>query len=224
MTANFLACKPILNYGYKVHCFSLVTKGICAHLGALHRIRKKWGLTRARACVKIKCMKKQYLECGRVCGAHGVRGALKIESWCDTPKVLASAKRVYLSSKEGDYVERRVLTSSVSGPNVLMTMEGVCDRDAATAMRDTVVYMHRDDIPLKRGQMFLADMVGLPVIDANDGRIYGKIAKVEEAARGLLYTIETESGAVLYPSAPELVKEIDPERGMLITPIAGFFD
>ena len=159
-----------------------------------------------------------------MCGAHGVRGVLKIESWCDTPKVLASAKRIYLAAREGGYTERRVLTASVSGPNVLMGIEGVSDRDSATAMRDTVVYMHRDDIPLKRGQMFLADVVGLPVVDANDGRIYGKIKRVEEAARGLLYTVATERGDVLYPSAPELVKEIDPERGMLVTPIAGFFD
>ena len=186
--------------------------------------RESGGLTRARAYVKIMCMRNEYLESGRVCGAHGVRGALKIESWCDTPKILASAKRIYLATREGGYTERKVLTSSVSGPNVLMTVEGVCDRDTATAMRDTVVYMHRDDIPLKKGQMFLADMVGLPVVDADTGASYGKIRKVEEAARGLLYTIATERGDVLYPSAPELVKEIDPERGMLITPIPGFFD
>lgn len=182
------------------------------------------GLTRERVCDKILSMKNKYLECGRVCGAHGVRGVLKIESWCDSPKVLAAAKRIYLTSREGEYVERRVLTSSVSGPNVLMAVEGISDRDLATAMRDTVVYMAREDIPLGRGQMFLADMIGLDVIDAESGRIYGKIKKVEEAARGLLYTVSTERGDVLYPSAPELVKEIDPERGMLITPIEGFFD
>lgn len=169
-------------------------------------------------------MKIEYLESGRVCGAHGVRGVLKVESWCDSPKVLASAKRIYLAAREGGYTERRVLSSSVSGPNVLMTVDGISDRDSATAMRDTVVYMHRDDIPLKKGQMFLADMVGLPVIDAHSGLAYGKIKKVEEAARGLLYTVATERGDVLYPSAPELVKEIDPERGMLVTPIPGFFD
>ena len=149
---------------------------------------------------------------------------MKIESWCDSPRVLAAAKRIYLTSREGGFVERRVLTASASGPNVLMTIDGVADRDSATAMRDTVVYMHRDDIPLKRGQMFLADMIGLAVVDAVSGRVYGKIKKVEEAARGFLYTVETESGDVLYPSAPELVKEVDPERGMLITPIEGFFD
>ncbi|MBR7116516.1 MAG: 16S rRNA processing protein RimM [Clostridia bacterium] len=169
-------------------------------------------------------MKNEYLECGRVCGAHGVRGVLKVEPWCDTPKVLASAKRVYLSSLEGEYSERKVLTASVNGATVLMSIEGVLSRDDAIAMRDTVLYMHRDDIPLGRGQMFLADMIGLSVIDADSGKVYGSVKKVEEAPRGLLYTVATESGDVIYPSGAQFIKEIDPERGMLITPIPGFFD
>ena len=173
---------------------------------------------------KISCMKNTYLECGRVCGAHGVRGVLKVEPWCDTPKVLAGSARIFVLTKEGEYRERKVLTASVNGPSVLLSIEGVSTREDAIAMRDVVLYMHRDDIPLKRGQMFLADMVGLSVIDLGSGREYGKIVKVEEAARGLLYTVRTEGGDVLYPSAPEFVKEIDPERGMLITPIPGFFD
>ena len=169
-------------------------------------------------------MKKQYLECGKVSGAHGVRGALKIESWCDTPKVLASQKHVFLADKDGSFVERKVLTASVSGAMVLMTIEGIDDRDIAIAMKNTVLYLHRDDVPVKKGQMLLADMIGLPVIDADTGRVYGKIRAVEDVPRGLLYTIETESGDVYFPSVPEFIKEIDPERGMLIRPIAGFFD
>ena len=159
-----------------------------------------------------------------MCGAHGVRGVLRVEPWCDSPKVLAGSARIFLSTREGEYRERKVLTASVNGPSVLLSIEGVSTREDAIAMRDTVLYMHRDDIPLRRGEMFLADMIGLAVIDADTGREYGKIKKVEEAARGLLYTVATESGDVLYPSVPEFVKEIDPERGMLITPIPGFFD
>lgn len=173
---------------------------------------------------KIFYMKKEYLECGRVCGAHGVRGVLKIESWCDTPKVLAAAKRVYTLSREGEYREHKVLTASVSGQNVLLSIDSVTSRDEAIAMRDTVLYMHRSEIPLKSGAMFLADMIGLAVIDADDGRLYGHIRKVEEAPRGLLYYIETEAGEVLFPSVPEFIKEIDPERGMIVKPIPGFFD
>ena len=174
--------------------------------------------------IKYLCMKAMFLECGRVCGAHGVRGVLKVEPWCDSPRVLAAAKRVFLSSGEGEYREHKVLGASVNGPGVLLTIEGVSSRDEAIAMRDTVLYLAREDIKLKPGQMFLADMVGLSVIDAESGRVYGSVVKVEEAPRGLLYSVKTEGGIVLYPSGEQFIKEIDPERGMIITPIPGFFD
>ena len=169
-------------------------------------------------------MKNIYLECGKVMGPHGVRGVLKVESWCDTPKVLASQKRVFLALKDGEYEERKVLGASVSGALVLLTLDGIDDRDVAVAMKNTVLYLHRDDIPVKKGQMLLADMIGLAVIDANTGVRYGVISEVNDGPRGLLYTISTEKGDVYYPSGKEFIKKIDPEEGMLITPIPGFFE
>ncbi len=169
-------------------------------------------------------MKKQYLECGRVCGAHGVRGVLKIEPWCDSPKVLAGAKRVFLAEKDGIFKEIKIISASVSGSSVLMTLDGINDRDMAIAMRNTLLYLHRDDIPVNDGAMLIADMIGLAVIDADTGRLYGEIKDVTEAVRGLLYTVSTESGDVYYPSGKEFIKEIDAEKGMFITPIPGFFE
>ena len=169
-------------------------------------------------------MKKIYLECGKVCAAHGVRGVLKIEPWCDTPKVLAMQKRIFLATGDGGYKEAKVLSASVSAGFVLMSIEGIEGRDAAIAMRGTVLYLHRDDIPVPKGEMLLSDMIGLDVIDANTGVKYGVITDITEVPRGLMYTIKTEKGEVLYPSAPALVAGVDAERGLLVTPISGFFD
>lgn len=169
-------------------------------------------------------MKKEYLECGRVCNAHGVRGTLKVDPWCDSPKVLASRKRVFLAEKDGGYKEIKVLSSSVSGALVLLTLEGIETREDAVAMKNTILYLHREDIPLKKGEVLIADMIGLSVIDASSGRVYGEIINVTDAPRGKLYYIKTPSGEVIYPSGEQFIKEIVPEVGMYITPIAGFFD
>ena len=169
-------------------------------------------------------MKKIYLECGKVCAAHGVRGVLKIEPWCDSPKVLAMQKRIFLATGDGEYKETKVLSASVSAGFVLMSIEGVEGRDAAIAMKGTVLYLHRDDIPVPKGEMLLSDMIGLDVIDANTGVKYGVITDITEVPRGLMYTVKTEKGEVLYPSAPALVAGVDSERGLLVTPISGFFD
>ena len=181
-------------------------------------------LTLSRKYGRMSIMKKTYLEGGKVLGPHGVRGVLKIEVWCDSPKVLAKQKRVFLAGKDGGYEEKRVVSASAAGPLVLMSIEGIEDRDVAVAMKNTVIYLHRDDIPVSKGQMLLADMIGLPVIDANTEEVYGEIAEVNDVPRGLLYTINTPKGPVYYPSGDNFIKEIDEEKGMFITPIPGFFD
>lgn len=169
-------------------------------------------------------MKKIYLESGKVCNVHGVRGVLKVEPWCDSPRVLASQKRVFFAKGDGEYEERRVLGASVSGALVLLTIEGIDSRECAIGYKNELIYLHRDDIPLKKGAMLVADMIGLDVIDIDSGVVYGKIVDVGEVPRGLLYTIRTAKGDVYFPSNPEFVKEIDAERGMYIHTIPGFFD
>ena len=169
-------------------------------------------------------MKKEYLECARVCNAHGVRGLVKVESWCDSPKVLASLKRVFVPEGEGNYRELKVLSASVMGDAVLMNIEGIDTREEAIASKNKILYLNRADLKLKEGTVFVADMIGLPVIDIDTGRVYGEISEVTDVPRGKLYTIKTNSGDVLFPEVPEFVKKIDVDKGVFIHAIEGFFD
>lgn len=168
-------------------------------------------------------MKKEYIECGVVRSAHGVRGLVKIESWCDSPKVLAGQKRVFLAEGDGEYKELTVLSASVMGELVLMGLSGIESREDAFAYRGRTLYLHRSDIPVARGAVLIADIIGLPVIDAGTGKIYGKVKDVTDAPASKLYVIETSSGEVLLPGVKEFVKRVDAEEGVYITPIPGFF-
>ena len=168
-------------------------------------------------------MKKEYLECGKVCSAHGVRGLVKVEHWCDSPKVLASQKRVFFAEKDGRYKEVSVQSASVSGKFVLMALEGIDSRESAQAEKNRTLYLHRDDIPLAKGAVLIADMIGLPVIDVDAGRVYGELGEVNEGVQAKLYTVRCEDGDVILPAIPEFIKEIDAERGVFIRPIPGFF-
>lgn len=168
-------------------------------------------------------MKREYLEAGRICSAHGVRGALKIEHMCDSAAVLSKQKKIFLC-RGGEYLERRVISASPSGKFVLMSIEGVATREDAISMRGQTVYLHRSDIPVSRGAMLIADMIGLPVIHAESGERLGEIGDVTDIGNRRIYTVITENGEVLLPDVPDFIKEIDEARGMAVLPIPGFFD
>ena len=169
-------------------------------------------------------MKKEYLEGGKICTSHGVRGALKIEHMCDSAAVLAKQKRVFFKLRDGSFSERRVVSASVSGKFVLMSIEGIDSREAAIAERGRLVYLHRSDIPVKKGAMLLSDMIGLPVLHAQTGERLGTLSDISDVAGRCIYTVRTERGDVLIPAVDEFVKEINEGEGVKILPIPGFFD
>ena len=169
-------------------------------------------------------MKKEFLECGKVLSAHGVRGLVKVEPWCDSPKVLASQKRVYIKHGEGEYLPLAVNSGAVMGQICLMELEGIDTRETAQCKRGLVLYLRREQIPLRDGGYFIQDIIDLPVIDVDTGKVYGKIKEVTDGVQGKLFTVGTDKGDVLFPGIGEFVINVDIEKGVYVRPIPGFFD
>ena len=164
--------------------------------------------------------KKQYLECAIIINTHGVRGDVKLESLCDSPEVLADLKRVFVF-ENGKYREIEVKHTSVFKQFVLATLEGVDDMDKAAAMKGTTLYASRDDFELGEGDYFIADLLGLPVIDNVDGKVYGKIKDVVNRGASDLYVITTPTGERMMPVVDEFVKRVDIESGVYVETIPG---
>ena len=168
-------------------------------------------------------METLYLECGKIINTHGVAGAVKLEPWCDSPEVLADLETIYF--KKGElYSTLKVLRASVFKRFVLATLEGVTDVDAAAALKETVVYAAREDLPLEEGSHFIADLIGLSVIDVESGRVYGELVEVFNTGASDIYVVKTPDGERMMPAVGEFVKEIDTEKGIFIAPIPGMFD
>ena len=164
--------------------------------------------------------KKQFLECGIIINTHGVRGDVKLESLCDSPEVLASLERVFVL-ENGKYREIEVKRASVFKQFVLATLEGVDDMDKAAAMKGTTLYANRDDFCLGEGDFFIADLLGLPVIDNIDGKVYGKIKDVVNRGASDIYVVTTPAGERMIPVVDEFVKRVDLESGIYVETIPG---
>lgn len=165
----------------------------------------------------------EYLECGKIINTHGIDGTLKLESWCDSPAVLASLDRIYLRSGE-KYIPRTIKLASVQKRFVLAKIEGIDSPEAADELREQVIYAARSDMPLTPGAHFIVDLIGLPVIDADSGKEYGTLSYVFNAGASDIYTVLTPDGERMMPAVPEFVVSIDIDKGIFIRPIEGMFD
>ena len=165
----------------------------------------------------------EYLECGKIINTHGVRGEVKIESYCDSPEVLRDLSRVYLK-ENGGYREVRVLHASVFKAFVLMALEGVEDLDQAVLLKNRVLYAARKDLPIEEGSYFIVDLIGLPVIDADSGKCYGTLIDVTNLGASDIYTVRTENGDRMMPAVDEFVIRVDVFDGIYVRPIEGMLN
>ena len=167
--------------------------------------------------------KKNYLECAIIINTHGVMGAVKLESLCDSPEVLASLERVFVL-EGGKYREIKILHASVFKQFVLATLEGVSDMDTAAAMKGTTLYAARDDFELEEGDYFIVDLIGLDIIDVESGKVLGRIADVVNRGASDIYVVKTPTGEGMIPVVDEFVDRVEVGVAIYVRPIDGMLD
>lgn len=164
-----------------------------------------------------------YIECGKIVNTHGCHGGVKLESWCNAPEDLAALKTIYIK-KGTDYLSYRVVKASVFKQFVVSFLENVNDMDTALSMKGTTVYAAREDFDLEEGEFFIADLIGLNVIDANTSCVYGTLKETINRGASDIYVVSTPNGERMVPVVPEFVDHVDPQSGIYVTPIEGMLD
>ncbi len=168
-------------------------------------------------------MIKPYLETGKITGTHGVRGEMRVHPWCDSPEFLTEFKRLYLDDKGEKYID--VVRSRAHGNMVIMKAEGVDTIEAAEKLRNKVLYISREDAKLDDGAYFVQDIIDCAVVDADTAKQYGVLTDVSQTGANDVWHIATENGEVLIPAIPDVVQDIDIEKGVVtIRPLKGLFD
>lgn len=154
---------------------------------------------------------------GVIGAAHGVRGAMKVKTFTETPQDLA----VYgpLTDETGERVF--VVTSCHAAKGgARITLEGVADRDAAEALKNTGLYVARDKLPVLEAEddYYHSDLIGLDVRDG-DGAEMGRVLACHNFGAGDLLEIRfvKKSGGhtAFYPFTKAVVPAVHIADGFL---------
>lgn len=168
-------------------------------------------------------MKKQFLEVGEVVAVHGLRGDLRLYPWCDPGDIERSA-RMYLDEK-GEQ-EFRVSYAKPHKNVYLVKLRGIDNPEEARKFIGKVLYMNRNDIPMKEGDYFIQDIIGLKVIDSESKTVYGEVSEVAPTGANDIYCVRAADGKETWiPAIPQVIDSVDIDSGVLsITPMKGLFD
>jgi 16S rRNA processing protein RimM len=154
------------------------------------------------------------IEVGRVAGAFGVRGEIRITAYTEDP--LALLRYRVLARADGTPALTLTGGRAAKGGLVARATE-IADRTQAEAARGLRLYIARDALPPPdEDEFYLADLIGLEARDAS-GAVIGRVRAVEDFGAGDLLEIQPESGPTWWLAfTRETVPEVAVDAGYLV--------
>lgn len=169
-------------------------------------------------------MSKGQVCVGAFAGSFGVRGEVRLKSFCANAEDIANYSP--LSDEKGTREFTLKITRTVKA-GFAARVQGVDTKEAADALRGTRLYVSRDRLPdLPEDEFYHSDLLGLSVQDTG-GETLGKIKAVLDHGAGDLLEITGPGfkGAVLLPFTKAIVPLVDlASRRVVIDPPDGYFD
>lgn len=151
---------------------------------------------------------------GRIAGAFGVRGEVRVTSFTSDPMALAGFRDL----RRADGSAAPVLTGArpVKG-GLVARAAGVETREQAEALRGLRLHVPREALPAPdEDEFYLADLVGLRV-ETPDGRVLGAVRGVQDFGAGDLLEVKPEGAPSFWlPFTREAVPEVDIAGGRIL--------
>lgn len=160
---------------------------------------------------------------GAIAGAFGVRGEVRLKSFCATPEDIADYAP--LVTEDGAQSYTVALTRQIKS-GFAARLSGVTTKEAADALKGTRLFAPRARLPsLPDDEYYHADLIGLAVRDTG-GAFLGEVVSVQNhgASDLLEVRVQGQRDTVLLPFTRSAVPTVDlSQRCLVADPPDGVF-
>lgn len=162
------------------------------------------------------------VEVGRILGAWGIKGGIKVKPFAADPQALFSSKRWYIrpSDTPRPVIANatplppllRVLQAREHGDGVVATAQEIPDRNAAEALQGARIFISRASFPTPDdGEFYWVDLIGLAVSN-REGVLLGPVVGLLETGPHCVLRVQpadAKADEVLIPFVEAYVDEVD---------------
>ena len=158
----------------------------------------------------MKDDKKIYL--GKITGAHGIKGWLKIQSFSSPPENILNYPQ-WIINNQGKNDFYTLEQGRKQKNKIVVKLEKINDRNTAESLINSKIQILRSDLPkLSNENYYWSDLVGLSVLNSED-KVIGKIESlIETGANDVMVINTTKDERALVPFVMhEIIKEVNVE-------------
>ncbi len=158
---------------------------------------------------------------GAIAGSFGVRGEVRLKSFCAEPAAIADYAP--LVTQDGRSFDVRVTRAIKNGLSARLS--GISNKEDADALRGVQLFAPRDRLPgLDDDEYYHSDLIGMIVLDTG-GTELGKVNNVLNHGAGDLLEVTTPKGPAYLPFTRAAVPTVDIASGRIIAdPPDGVFE
>ena len=159
--------------------------------------------------------RQRMITVGRLHGAFGVRGEVKLESFTDPLRSIARYQPWILRDARG--IERACEGVRVreGGKGLIATMPGIEDKDAADALRGTEVLVPRSALPPPaEDEFYWVDLEGLRVVNV-EGTDFGIVSHLVSTGANDVLVAQGERERMIPFVLPDYIRSVDFEAGVV---------
>jgi 16S rRNA processing protein RimM len=168
------------------------------------------------------------VEVGRVLGAWGIKGGIRVQPFSKNPQALFSSRRWFIKPPELPAAAvgpkpaaprypplLRITHSKEQGDAVVATAQELPDRNAAEAMKGARIFIARSSFPTAGdGEYYWIDLIGLSVVN-REGELLGEVIDL----------IDTGAHSVLRLRRPDAAADASPDAAERLIPfVAAYVD
>lgn len=153
------------------------------------------------------------IKIGKILGAHGIKGALKVRSYAENPTDIASYSPLVDESGETYKIKKLLATN---GDVLILEVAGVEDRTKAETLKGTDLMVEREKLPsVAEDEFYFSDILGFEAFD-NAGKLLGKVGEVANFGASDVLEIEMhEKKSIMIPTFA-ILEVLEPEKKIIV--------
>ncbi|HOM13964.1 MAG TPA: ribosome maturation factor RimM [Rubrivivax sp.] len=162
------------------------------------------------------------VEVGRVLGAWGVKGWIRVQAYAKQPQALFSSRRWFLRPADASLAPAaqavqaslppllRIREVREHGDAVVAAVRDVDERNAAEALRGARIFVARSSFPTAGdGEFYWVDLIGLQVVNRDGAHLGEVIALLDNGAQSVLQLRDGKGTQRLIPFVAAYIDQVD---------------
>ncbi|MBF0160167.1 MAG: 16S rRNA processing protein RimM [Magnetococcales bacterium] len=154
---------------------------------------------------------ERWLVVGRIVAAFGIRGEVRVRSSTGQLDRLLNADCWHIGTAEQDRVPVKLVSGRMQGAGLIVSVEGVVNRNQAEALVGQSLWLPRSQLPelTDEDEFYWCDLIGCQV-QTEEGLPLGRVVEMMATGANDVLVVHNEEGVErLLPMTAEVVRQVD---------------